>query len=142
MYIGIKHLHSFTAWLTLAFLIIAVGYAFYCRFSSKPFTKVSKALTVLGLIGTHTQFVFGLLLYFLSPLGVSNFSGGAMGNSVSRLYILEHPLMMIIAVGLITYGYSKAKRLTDDKAKFNKITVFYTLGLIAIISRIPWSAWL
>ncbi|MBE2188882.1 MAG: hypothetical protein IAE98_05385 [Candidatus Kapabacteria bacterium] len=142
MYIGIKHIHSFTAYLTLAFLIIAFVYAFYSWLGSKPFTKASKIIVMLGLIGTHTQFVFGLLLYFLSPLGVSNFSGGAMGNSVSRLYILEHPLMMMIAVGLITYGYSKAKRLTDDKAKFNKITVFYALGLIAIISRIPWNAWL
>lgn len=142
MYIVIKHLHSFTAWLTLVFLIIAIGYAIYCRFNSKSFTKTSKTITILGLIGTHSQFLFGLLIYFFSPIGLSNFSGEAMGNSVSRLYILEHPLMMIVAVGLITYGYSTAKKAKEDKIKFNKIAIFYTLGLIAILSRIPWNAWI
>lgn len=141
MYIGFKHIHSFTAYLTLAFLIIAVVYVFYSLLTAKPFTKQSKIITLLGLIGMHTQLLFGVVLYFISPLGKANFSGEAMKNSISRLYILEHPMMMIIAAVLITYGYSKAKRLKEDKAKFSKIAVFYTLGLIAVLSRIPWSTW-
>lgn len=142
MYIAFKHLHSFIAYLSLAFLIFAVGYTFYSLIKNSVFTKKSKTIAILGLIGAHTQILLGFVLYFLSPLGISNFSGEMMKNSTSRLYALEHPLMMFVAILLITIGYSKAKRLPDDKNKFKKIAIFYSLGLLAILSRIPWDAWI
>lgn len=142
MYIGFKHLHSFIAYLSLAFLIFAVGYAFYSLVKNSVFTKKSKTIAMLGLIGSHTQMLLGFVLYFLSPLGISNFSGEMMKNSTSRLYALEHPLMMFVAILLITIGYSKAKKLTDNKMKFKTIAIFYSLGLVAILSRIPWDAWI
>ena len=142
MYIGIKHLHSYYAYITLAFLIFAIAYALYSRLGSKPFTKGSKIIVMLGLIGTHSQVLFGIILYFLSPLGRANFSGEAMKNSISRLYVLEHPLMMILAAVLISIGYVKAKKTENSKSKFNKIILFYTLALVLILSRIPWNAWL
>ena len=142
MYIGLKHLHSYFAYLALAMLIFAIVYAIYSRLNSKPFTKGSKTIAMLGLIGTHSQVTFGLILYFLSPLGRSNFSSETMKNSATRLYILEHPIMMILAAVFITIGYSKAKRKDESKTKFNKIILFYTLGLVLILSRIPWNVWM
>lgn len=142
MFIGFKHLHSFTAYLTLIFLVIAVLYSFYALSKRLAFTKTSKSIILLGLIGAHLQFVFGLVLYFVSPMGVSNFSGEMMKNSVARLYGLEHPLMMLLAIILITVGYSKAKRTAEAQGKFKKIAIFYSLGLVFVLSRIPWQAWL
>ena len=141
MYTGIKHLHSFTAYLTLAFLVIAVIYAIYFWLNDKSFTKSSHTVRLLALIGTHTQIIFGLLLYFISPLGLTNFSGENMKNAIFRLYMLEHPLMMLIAVTLITIGYTKSKKATEDKRKFKNMAIFFGLGLILILLRIPWSAW-
>lgn len=141
MYQGIKHLHSYTAYLVLVFLLIAIAYALYAWSSKKPFTKTSKLITLLGLIGAHLQLVFGLIIYFISPVGVSNFSGDNMGDSIARLYFLEHPLMMLIGIILITIGYSRAKRMTLDASKFKTIFIFYLLGLILILARIPWHAW-
>jgi hypothetical protein len=43
---------------------------------------------------------------------------------------------------LITIGWSKHKKLTDATAKFKTFAVFYGLGLLLILSRIPWSLWL
>jgi hypothetical protein len=123
MYTGIKHLHSFTAYLSLALLLLAIIVAVSGLAGRKPFTKGSKTIAVLGLAGTHLQLVFGLVLYFVSPLGLSNFSGESMKISTSRLYMLEHPLMMIIGLVLITIGYSKAKRLTDDRKKYKAACV-------------------
>ena len=97
---------------------------------------------LLALIGTHVQLLFGLIIYFVSPLGFSNFSGESMKNAASRFYIVEHPMMMIVAIGLITFGYSTAKRLPEDSKKFRRIAIFYTVGLIAILLRIPWNVWL
>lgn len=142
MYTGIKHLHSITAYLTLVFLVIAVLYAFYCWIGKKKFLKTSRIIMLLALIGTHVQLLFGLIIYFVSPLGFSNFSGESMKNAASRFYIVEHPMMMIVAIGLITFGYSTAKRLPEDSKKFRRIAIFYTVGLIAILLRIPWNVWL
>ncbi len=138
MYTGLKHLHSYTAYLTLGLLIVAILISIINLAGSKPFNK---PVTLLGLIGAHVQLVFGLVIYFVSPLGFANFSGEAMGESVSRLYILEHPLTNIIAIALITIGYSRAKRAGDDQKKSRNIAIFYGIGLFLILLRIPWYAW-
>lgn len=142
MYIAIKHVHSFIALLSLLLLVASVFYNSYGWVAHKPFSKNNKLMALLGLIAVHTQFLIGLLLYFVSPLGLSNFSGEAMKNSVSRLYILEHPLVMIVALVLITVGYSKLKQPSTDAVKFKRLVILYSLGLILILSRIPWSMWL
>jgi hypothetical protein len=68
--------------------------------------------------------------------------GAAMKDSVLRLYVVEHPLVNIIALALITIGWSKHKKAEDNAAKFKKIAVFYAIGLVLLLSRIPYSAWL
>ncbi len=142
MYTGLQHLHSYMSYLVLIGLLISIVVALAGLFGNKAFTDKDRKLSLLGLIPTHLQWVFGLILYFVSPLGFANASGAAMKDSLSRLYILEHPLTMIIAVVLITVGYSKAKRQTESGNGFKSIAIFYSLGLVLILSRIPWQAWL
>ena len=141
MYTGLQHLHSYTAYLALAMLVAAILSNAISWSSNQPFSKGNRLTALLSLIFTHIQVVVGLVLYFISPLGLSNFSGDNMKSATARLYMLEHPLMMLIAVILITVGYSRAKRLTADNQKHKKIVIFYTIGLVLILSRIPWSAW-
>lgn len=141
MYIGFKHLHSTVAYLALLLLLVAFFYTLYGWLTKKEFTKRSKSIVLFGLIATHVQLVVGFVLYFLSPLGVSNFSGEMMKNSVSRLYAVEHPLMMLLGIVLITIGYSKSKRATDAKSKYRTVAIFYGIGLVLILSRIPWNSW-
>lgn len=142
MYTGLQHAHSGLAYLLLAALIFAIVFTLIGFMGKKPFTEGNRKVALIGLISAHIQLLIGLVLYFVSPLGMSNFSGANMKDSTSRLYMLEHPLMMILAIVLITVGYSKAKKLQDSNQKYKKILIFYTLGLILILSRIPWSAWL
>jgi len=141
MYIIIKQFHSFTAYLSLLFISTAIVWAFYGWFTNKDFNKNSRIISLLGLVGAHSQMLIGFILYFVSPLGLSNFSGDAMKNASTRLYILEHPLTMILAIGLITFAHSKAKKLDDSRKKHKLIAVFYTLALILILLRIPWEVW-
>lgn len=65
-----------------------------------------------------------------------------MKNSVLRLNAVEHPMMMIIAVILITVGYSKQKKKLVSNGKFKTIVIFYILALIVILGRLPWAQWL
>ncbi len=141
MYTGIQHLHSFLSYLVIAGLAVSIILALVGYVSGKPFTGKDRKLALLGLIPAHLQWVIGLVLYFLSPLGLSSLSGQAMSNSMLRLYTLEHPVMMILAVVLITIGFARAKRLSDPKKQFLSIWVFYLIGLVFILSRIPWATW-
>lgn len=123
--------HSGLRWLLLIALVIAVIQSFSKR---GKFGEIKETKSVLiTLILTHLQLLAGLLLYFIS--GKVQFGGNTMSNSVIRFFTVEHSLMMIIAVVLITVGYSKAKKAPKPfKIVFN----FYLLALILILVAIPW----
>ncbi|GAB3816333.1 hypothetical protein [Pontibacter rugosus] len=141
MYTGIQHLHSYMTYLVLLGVLISFGSALAGMSGNRPFTDGDRKRGLLGLIPAHLQWIIGLILYFISPLGASNFSGAAMKDSVSRLYMLEHPLTMVIAVVLITIGYSRAKRMIGTQGGFKSIAIFYGIALLLILIRIPWNAW-
>lgn len=141
MYIGFQHLHSSLAYLALALLIGAFAFALVDRIQKKPYSTSLKKLSLWALIGSHLQLVIGLVLYFISPLGFSNFSGENMSNAVARLYMLEHPFTMIIAIIAITIGYSKSKKDVPDARRQMMLILGYGIGLILMLSRIPWDAW-
>lgn len=141
MYIAFKELHSYLAYIVLALLVFAIVFNAYYWLTGRLFTKTNKTVALWGLIAVHTQFVAGLILYFLSPLGISNFSAEAMKVAITRLFLVEHPLVMLLAVALITIGYSKAKKAIPATSKYKTIVIFYTIGLCFILSRIPWSVW-
>lgn len=146
MYEFIQKFHSGWAYLALLLLVIAVINAFIGFFGKKEFTPKDRKIAIFGLIGTHTQLLIGLILYFVSPNGFPAFINSGVGevmkNSALRLTAVEHPLINIIAITLITIGWSKHKKLTTSESKFKTFTIFYTLGLLLILSRIPWSLWL
>ena len=64
-----------------------------------------------------------------------------MKDAALRLTSLEHPFINIIAIVLITVGWSKHKKVNTSEAKFKPLTIFYAVGLILILARIPWNLW-
>ena len=64
-----------------------------------------------------------------------------MKDSSARLLAVEHPIVMILAIVLITIGWSKHKKQVKSESKFKTFTIFYGLALVLILSRIPWSNW-
>jgi NADH:ubiquinone oxidoreductase subunit 2 (subunit N) len=139
MYDFIKQFHSGWAFLAILVLAIAVVNSFIGRSSNKEFTAKDRKIALFALIGTHTQLLVGLVLYFVSGRGFASL--GQMKDASLRLTSLEHPLINIIAIALITIGWSKHKKAATNEAKFKSIAVFYGLGLVLILSRIPWSLW-
>ena len=139
MYEFIQKFHSGWAYLALLLLVVAVINSLIGMFSKKEFTAKDRKIALFGLIGIHTQLLIGLILYFVSPLGFASF--GQMSDKALRLTSLEHPLINIIGIALITIGWSKHKKLTTSESKFKTFSIFYGLGLLLILSRIPWSMW-
>jgi hypothetical protein len=139
MYEFIQKFHSGWAYLALLVLVIAVVNSIIGMTSKKEFTSKDRKIALFALIGTHTQLLVGLILYFVSPLGLDAF--GQMKDAALRLTSLEHPLLNIIAIVFITIGWSKHKKAISNEFKFKVIAVFYGIGLVLILSRIPWSLW-
>lgn len=139
MYHFIQKFHSGWAYLAILLLIFAIVNSLIGMTSKKEFSAKDRKIAMFGLIGTHVQLLVGLILYFVSPLGKDSF--GLMSDAALRLTSLEHPLVNIIAITLITIGWSKHKKAATNEAKFKSITVFYALGFVLILSRIPWSLW-
>ena len=139
MYGFIQKFHSGWAYIALLLLVIAVINAVIGLTSKKEFTAKDRKIAIFGLIGTHTQLLIGLILYFVSPFGFKSL--GQMSDKMLRLTSLEHPLINIIAITLITIGWTKHKKLTTSESKFKTFSIFYGLGLVLVLSRIPWSLW-
>ena len=139
MYTFLQKLHSGWAYAALLLLVIAVVVSALGLFSKKEFTSGNRKIALFALIAVHVQLFVGMFLYFLSPIGFVML--GEMKEKAIRLTSLEHPLINIIAIILITIGWSKHKKALDSQSKFKSITVFYSLGLLFILSRIPWKLW-
>ncbi|MCX2680555.1 hypothetical protein OOZ15_11435 [Galbibacter sp. EGI 63066] len=142
MYSTINVLHSYWAYLTVLILVLAVinaivGYAGKKEFAMGKDLRIS----LFALICTHIQFLIGLILYFVSPRFASWQTGGVMGDSLLRLVLVEHPVTNIIAIALITIGWSKHKKEQTSQRKFGKIALFYGIGLFLILLRIPYMLW-
>lgn len=143
MYTGLQHLHSGIAYLALAGLVLVILYALIGSLSGREFTEKDRKIAMIAFILSHIQLLVGLILYFVSPLGFSLLTGGgAMSDSAARLTALEHPLINIIAIAVISIGYIRAKKITISRSKFRSIYMMYAIGLVLILSRIPWANWL
>lgn len=139
MYTTLQPAHSIFAYIVLTVLFLASLNAIMGIVSKKRFTDKDLRISLFAMILAHMQLLIGFILYFISPLGSSSF--GQMKDSALRLTSLEHPLINIIGLVLITIGWSKHKKEESDNGKFKKIAIFYTLGFLLILSRIPWTNW-
>lgn len=142
MYNILKESHNGIG-MALLFMLLIIIIFILVRFSiKKPFNKSVKVAALIGLITVHIQILVGFLLYFLSPLGLSNFSGQSMGHTISRFYIVEHPLGMIVAAVLVTIGYKVIKKTNlSDVSKYKRLLIYYILGFAIIAYLIPWFLW-
>lgn len=138
-YETIQSVHSILAYAALGLLVLASINAIFGLTSKKFFTDKDLRLSLFTLIICHIQLLVGMILYFISPMGSAQL--GNMKDAAMRLTSLEHPLINIIALVLITIGWSKHKKEESNNGKFKKIAVFYTLGLVLILSRLPWANW-
>jgi len=139
-----KEIHSYWAYLVLLILIIAVINAVRGDLQKKEFTDRDLRIGLFTFIVSHIQLLIGLGWYFMSPWFKFLKTNGAevMSDKGVRLLAIEHPITMILAIALITIGWSKHKKRTADIAKFKTFVVFYGLALLLILSRIPWNNWL
>ena len=143
MYSNFQFVHSIWAYLVLGVLVITTINSLIGFFSKKEYGAKDMRLALFTLITMHLQFLIGLVLFFTSPNGLNAISTNGMGglSSNARKLAVEHPTLMIIAIVLVTIGYSKHKKQRLSTPRFKKLTIFYTVALIAVLAIIPWDQW-
>lgn len=139
MYSFIQNLHSGWAYLVILLLFVSCFNTLIRNTLKKDFISRDRTIALITLIAVHLQLVIGAILYFVSPLGKASL--GEMKDPALRLTSLEHPLINLIAIALITIGWSRHKKAVTSEAKFKAINFFYAIGLVLILLRIPWNSW-
>ena len=140
----LQTVHSYLAYVALAVLFIAVANAILGLVQNRMFTlEKDFRISLFALIIIHLQLILGLILYFVSASGFSAISQFGVGGltPAARLLALEHPLINIIAIVFVTVGWTRHKLFMEGDKKFRSIAIFYGLGLLLIMSRIPWAQW-
>ena len=141
----LQFIHSKWAYLVLLVLVLATVNALIKFFGDKEFDAKDFRISLFALITMHIQLLIGIILFFakdyFSTIEQVGGMGEVMKNSALRNLIIEHPLTMIIAVALVTIGYSKHKKKLTSRPKFKMLAIFYTIALVLVLAKIPWNLW-
>lgn len=131
----LQHIHSGLRWLVLLSILIAlIATLNQWKKASQDGTQLRWANIAVRV--THLQLLIGLVLYFISPM--VQFTGSVMKNAVLRFYTVEHITLMILAVILITVGYSKARRKAHTAQKAKTVFWYFLVALVLMLISIPW----
>src|SRR3546814_17792318 len=119
---------SLTRWLVLAALGTSVCCAYSGWLSDRKFSRFDNAVRHWTATTVHIQLILGLWLYTISPfthLFLQGFSDTIHQRDL-RFFGMEHSLMMVVAVGLVSSGSVKEKRKVIDYGKNKTIAIRYT----------------
>lgn len=126
---GLLHLHNVLRWIILLLIVIAL----YQSFSKK---EAIRKTSLWLLISAHTMLLIGLYQLIAGRYGITKGLPegiSLMKDSFYRFYWVEHPLLMIIAIVLITIARGKAKLLNYKTTGW-----LLLIALLSIIAAIPW----
>jgi hypothetical protein len=140
MYNTLLAVHSLMRWLVLISLVYTIWRSYAGWLSNKPFTRSDNSLRHITATIAHIQLIIGVWLYFVSPV-INYFLHNlvdAQKQREVRFFGMEHSLMMIIAIVVITIGSAKAKRKPTDSEKFKTVAIWYSVALLIILISIPW----
>lgn len=141
MYDLLLSIHNLVRWFFLAAALYAIFKAVMGVSGGSTYTKSDKTAGALLVAAAHTMLLLGIILWFVSPnvqAALSNM-GASMKDKAVRFVLIEHPLTMIIAVALIQIGRIRSKKAYADLDKHKRSLIFYALGLVLVLSRIPWN---
>jgi len=134
VYLIFKDLHSGFRYIVFVLVLLAIIQSLLGWFGKKPYTEVNRKINLFAMISAHTQLLIGIVLYFLSPN--VQFNSDTMKNDTTRYFTVEHWVMMLIAIALITIGHSKSKKTILPENKHKTIAIFYIIAFLIIIGAI------
>ena len=141
MYALFLFVHSLVRWVVLALGVMAVARAISGVTGRRPWESADDAAAARFSIAFDIQVVIGLIGYFFaSPFMLDAWGDMAatMRNSALRLIVVEHPVGMIVAIGLLHVGRARIRKAADAAAKHKTAAIFLGLALLVLVLSIPW----
>ena len=129
-----KYFHSGFRYIVIILVLLAIFQSLAGWLGKKAYTEGNRKINLFALISAHTQFLLGLVLYFLSPF--VRFGAGVMKDAEARYWTVEHITMMLFAIVLITIGHSKSKKIVLPEGKHRTIAIFYSLAFLVVVIAI------
>jgi hypothetical protein len=140
MYPILLVVHSWVRWAAIAGVVIVFvrairGVASSARWGGADTKWIKGAAHLLT-----GQALIGVLLYLLSPYiqGLLADMANTMRDRESRLFAVEHAVVMILVLGLAHMGSAMARKGATDKTKFTRAAVFFGIIILLMGYAIPW----
>ena len=130
----VRQLHSGFRYIVFVLVLLAIIQSLLGWLGRKPYTEGNRKINLFALISAHTQLLIGVVLFFLSPN--VQFNSNTMKNETTRYFTVEHWVMMVIAIVLITVGHSKSKKIILPESKHRTIAIYYVIAFLVIIGAI------
>lgn len=133
-------LHSYWRWIVLivAVVSILISFAGWLRnLPAKPWARLARLPFIIVL---DLQLVLGLVLSFVSPVireALKNVSA-AMKDRDLRFFLVEHSLLMLVALVIAHVGSARCKRSEFSRTTYLKLGLWYSASLIVILVGTPW----
>lgn len=136
-------LHNLNRWLVLGVGLCAVAWVMYGWLGKRPWTPQHTAWIERFTRVANLQVLLGVTLYLLPGAFIQAILQSAawaliMKDRLLRFFTLEHPSTMLIAVVLANIAFSVAKRTTNERVRFARISILLILAMLLILAGIPW----
>jgi ribose/xylose/arabinose/galactoside ABC-type transport system permease subunit len=127
--------HSLWRWVLLVVALVAIFGAWrgwlVKRLSFSPFAD---RMGMFYGITVDVQVLLGAVLWIVEQRWLALAAAGT-----ARFFSLEHPVVMVLALGLAHAGRSQSRKGDDAVRRYRSAAIFYSLSFLFILAAIPWS---
>ena len=142
MYPYVLGLHNIVRWIVLLAGVWSVFLVWRGWLQRRQWTDAESRATRAFVISLDVQVLLGILLFAVfSPLTKQGFRdiGAAMSDAPVRYFLIEHPMIMLLAIASAHIGAVQVRRAANDAERFQKASILYGLALAAIAGFVPWA---
>jgi len=138
---GILVAHSLFRWLVLLAGVLALVRVLSGAFRPRPWNPADRRATSAFTGTLDVQLLIGLALYVTSPITTAarRDMATAMHTQGIRYFVVEHPVIMLMAVILAHVGSVAVRRAASDREKFLRAAGFFGASFVLLVYGIPWS---
>ena len=140
MYSALLTVHSYLRYAVLALVLLVLLRYAAALLRSRAWNDGDDGIGRWMIRVWDLQFLLGLVLYFLSPIvqfGFANF-GEAMGDRQLRQFLVEHPVLNLLAIGVLHAGWIRARKAADDRGRLLRALLFIAVAVVLVVLSIPW----
>lgn len=140
MFETLLSLHSILRWgVVITGLLVFQG-ALSGVFAGGALGELGKRVQLAFLICVDVQLLLGILLWMSSPTieAARADMGAAMKDPTQRYFLVEHGLLMLIAIVVVHVGRIAAKRAESPRSQHLRTAIYAGLALLLIAARAPW----